>query len=60
MASFGNPKHKKKTLECAWQPFGTQSSFWIKVKFDSIVRWKGLDKYQCAYNIQHTFSFKIK
>jgi hypothetical protein len=27
MTSFGYPKHKKKTLEFAWQHFGIQSSF---------------------------------
>jgi hypothetical protein len=35
---------RQKTLKCAWQDFGTQSSFWIKVKLDPIVRWKGLDE----------------
>jgi hypothetical protein len=44
MTSFNYPKHKQKTLEFAWQHFGIQSSFWIKINFDSMVRWKGLDK----------------
>ncbi len=35
---------RKKTLECAWQHLGIQSSFWIKVKVDPMVRWRGLDK----------------
>jgi len=29
-----------KKLECAWQHFWIQSSFWIKVKLDPMVRWK--------------------
>ncbi len=41
---FGNLKHKKKTLECALQHFKTQHSFWIKIKLDPMVSWKGLDK----------------
>jgi hypothetical protein len=45
MTFFWNPKHKgKNKSECSWQHFGTQSSFWIKVKLNSIVRWRGLDK----------------
>jgi len=42
MVSFIYHKHKQKTL--AWQPFGTQSLFWIKINFDLTVRWRGLDK----------------
>jgi len=44
MASFESTKDKRKTLKCAWQHFGTQSSFWIKVKFDPMFKLKGLDK----------------
>jgi hypothetical protein len=44
MTSFGYREHKQKTLQFAWQHFGIQSSFWIKINFDSIVRWKDLDK----------------
>jgi hypothetical protein len=44
MTSFGYPKHKQKALEFAWQHFGTQNSFWIKVTIDPIIKWKGLDK----------------
>jgi len=54
---FGNPKHKKKNLECAWQDFGTQNSFWIKL--DAMVRWKGLDKSICIKNITYIFSMAI-
>jgi hypothetical protein len=44
MTSFGYFKHKQKTLKFAWQHFGMQCSLWIKINFDSMVRWKGLDK----------------
>jgi hypothetical protein len=45
MASFGYPaKHKQKTLEFAWQCFGTQFSLWVKINCDPMVRWRGLDK----------------
>jgi hypothetical protein len=44
MASFGNPKHKKKNFRMCITTFETQHSFWIKDKFDLMVRWKGLDK----------------
>jgi hypothetical protein len=48
---------KKIALECAWQDFGIQSSFWIKVKLDPMVRWKDLDKINVhkVYNI-HIFN----
>jgi hypothetical protein len=29
MALYYNLNHKQKTLECAWQQFETQSSFWF-------------------------------
>jgi hypothetical protein len=29
---------RKKNLECVWQHFKTQSSFWIKIKHDPMVR----------------------
>jgi len=37
--------------------FGTQNSFWIKVKLDPMVKWKGLDKINVRkiYNI-HIFN----
>jgi hypothetical protein len=51
MVSFGYPKHKKKI---AWQHFETQSSFWIKINLDPIVRWKRLDKFNVhiIYNLE--------
>jgi hypothetical protein len=57
MAFLENPKHKKIALECAWQDFGTQSSFWIKVKLDPMVRWRDLDKINVhkVYNV-HIFN----
>ncbi len=44
MVFFGYPKHKQKTLKFAWKHFGIQSSFWVKMNFDPMVRWRGLDK----------------
>jgi hypothetical protein len=41
MASCDYSKHKKKF---AWQHFGIQSSFWIKINLDPKIKWKGLDK----------------
>jgi hypothetical protein len=38
MASFDNPIHKQKALECAQQHFGTQISFEIKIIFDPTIR----------------------
>jgi hypothetical protein len=51
-------KHKKKTLEFAWQHFGTLSSFWIKVKFDPMVRWRELDKINVhkVYNVHFSMA----
>jgi hypothetical protein len=48
---------RKTILECAWENFGTRSSFWIKVKFDPMVRWKDLDQINVhkIYNI-HLFN----
>jgi len=43
MAFFENLKHKKKINKCAWQHFETQSSFWIKIKLDPMVKWKKLE-----------------
>jgi hypothetical protein len=60
MAFFENPKHKKIALECAWQDFGTQSSFWIKVKLDPMVRWRDLDKSMCIKDIMYIFSTAIR
>jgi len=44
MASIGYPKHKWNFLKFAQKHFWTQSSFWIKINFDPMVRWRGLDK----------------
>jgi len=44
MISFGYFKHKGKTLKFAWQHFEAQSSFWVKINFDPMVKWRGLDK----------------
>jgi len=44
MASIGYPKHKWNFLKFAQKHFWTQSSFWIKINFDPMVRWGGLDK----------------
>jgi hypothetical protein len=38
MASFGYAKQKQKTWKFAQQHFGSQSSFWVKINFDPIVR----------------------
>jgi len=58
MTLFCNLNHKQKTLECAWQYFETQSSFWIKVYFDPMVRWRGLDKIK-VYGIYNTHFFNV-
>jgi hypothetical protein len=54
MIFFGYPKHKQKTLKFAWQPFGTQSLFWVKINLDPIVRWRGFNKFNVntVYNLQ--------
>jgi hypothetical protein len=44
MAYVGYPKHKWKTLEFAQKHFWIQNSFWFKINFDPMVRWRGLDK----------------
>jgi hypothetical protein len=44
MVFFNYFKHKQKNLKFAWQHFGTQSLFWVKINLDPIVRLKGLDK----------------
>jgi hypothetical protein len=43
----------KKTLEFA-QHFGIQSSFWVRINVDPMVRWKGLNKINVhkIYNLQ--------
>jgi hypothetical protein len=48
---------RRRKLECAWQHFGSQSSFWIKVKLDPMVRWRELDKINVhkIYNV-HIFN----
>ncbi len=59
MASFGYPKHKQKNLEFAKQHFWTQSSFWVKIHFDPMARWRGLDKSMYAQYITYSFSTTI-
>jgi hypothetical protein len=44
MVSFGYPKHKQEISKFAWQHFGIQSLFWVKINFDPTIRWRGLDK----------------
>jgi len=53
-ASFGYLKHKSKTLEFTQQHFWTPSSFWVKIHFDPMIGWKGLNKINVykIYNIQ--------
>jgi hypothetical protein len=57
MASYSYPKHKFKTLEFAQQHFWIQSSFWVKINFDPMVRWGGLHKINVhkVYNL-HFFN----
>jgi hypothetical protein len=38
MASFDNPIHKQKALECAQQHFGIQISLQIKINLDPMIR----------------------
>jgi hypothetical protein len=49
MVFFGYHKHKQKTSEFVWQHFGTQSSLWVKINFDPMVKWKELDKINLHY-----------
>jgi hypothetical protein len=53
MASFGYLKLKQKNLEFSWQHFRIQSSLWVKINLDRIVRWKGLEKIDAhtVYNL---------
>jgi hypothetical protein len=44
MIFFDYLKQKQKTLKFAWQHFGIQSLLWIKINFDPMVRWRGLNK----------------
>jgi hypothetical protein len=44
MVFFSYPKRKQKALKFAWQHFGTQSSPWVKINLDPMVKWRGLDK----------------
>jgi hypothetical protein len=48
---------RKIALECAWQNFETQSSFWIIVNLDPMVRWRYFDKIDVhkVYNV-HLFN----
>jgi len=60
MVSFGYPKHKQKNLKSAWQPFGIQSLFWVKINLDPTIRWRGLDKINVhmVYNLQFSNDHK--
>jgi hypothetical protein len=60
MISFNYPKHKMFFLKIAWQHFGTQSSLWIKINFDPMVRWRGFDKLMYIYYITYKFSIAIR
>jgi hypothetical protein len=55
MPSFGYFKYKQKPLEFTQQHFGIQSSLWIKINFDPMVRWRGLDKINVHRDIITTF-----
>jgi hypothetical protein len=44
MVSFSYPKDEQKTLKFAWQPFGTQSLFCVKINFNPTIRWRGVNK----------------
>jgi hypothetical protein len=61
MASFGYPKHKFKKLEFAQQHFWTQSSFWVKINFHPMVRWRGLGKINVhkIYNVYFLNGHKV-
>ncbi len=56
MTFFSYLKHKQKTLEFAWQHFGTQSSLWVKINFDPMVRWRGWNKIK-VYRIYNLHFF---
>jgi len=43
MTSFGQPKHKQKSLKFA-EHFGIQSSLWLKINLNPTIRWGGLNK----------------
>jgi hypothetical protein len=60
MMFFGYHKHKQKKLKNSWWHFGTQSSLWIKINFDSTVRWKELGKINVhiIYNLQFLISHR--
>jgi hypothetical protein len=60
MVFFGYLKHKQKNLKFAWQPFGIQSLFWVKINLDPMVKWKGLDKINVHKYIIYSFSTTIK
>jgi len=44
MTSSSYLKHQQKTLEFAWQHFGTQNSFWVKINLDPTIKWRESDK----------------
>ncbi len=54
LAILNTQKKKKKTLKFTWQHFGTQSSLWVKINLDPMVKWRGLDKIN-VYKIYNTF-----
>jgi hypothetical protein len=56
MVFFNYFKHKQKNLKFAWQHFGTQSLFWVKINLDPIVRLKGLDKSNVHTIYSYNFS----
>jgi hypothetical protein len=60
MVFFGYPKHKQKTKKIAWQHFGIQSSLWIKINLDPMVKWRGLDNINVhtIYNLQIFNNYK--
>jgi len=61
MKSFGYFKQKEKTLKFAWQNFEAQSSLGVKINFDPMVKWRGLDKTNVhIVHINYSFSMAIK
>jgi hypothetical protein len=54
MIFFSYHKQKQKIKKIAWQHFATQSSFWVKINLDPMVRWRELNKVNVhiVYNLQ--------
>jgi hypothetical protein len=54
LKSWWHPKRKQKTLKFAKQYFKTQSSFWVKINFDSTTKWRALNRINIhsVYNSQ--------